>query len=130
MNNHTHHQGEDHPITSSAQQEQPKMERDRWRQKEGDSCEHPKCKHDKKHPLSAGKLFTYVFTTGGLKNLSVLCFSTVSANSKANKQLENTARTLARSNLQSPNRGENIKRTRAGLRGRGKESCYQCYLNY
>lgn len=48
---------------------------------------------------------TYVFTFGGLKNLSVLCLSTVRANSNDNRQLENTASTFARSNLQEDKKG-------------------------
>ena len=48
---------------------------------------------------------THVFTFGGLKNLSVLCLSTVRANSNDNRQLENTASTFARSNLQEDKKG-------------------------
>ena len=49
--------------------------------------------------------FTYVFTSGGLKNLSVLCLSTVRASSNDSRQLENTASTFARSNLQEDKNG-------------------------
>lgn len=71
--------------------------------------------YDRKQFMCAAVLLTYVFTTGGLKNLSVLCLSTVSANSKASRQLEKTASTLARSNLQEhKQRRESVKRTQAG----------------